>query len=120
MALARRAVVMAPDQATYLNTLGVALYRAWRTDDAIEVLTRSMVAGHGEARAYDLFVLAMARHRLGQVEAARANFARAVRWVEGRKGLPPNQAAELKAFHAEAEAVLAGPSGELPADVFSP
>jgi tetratricopeptide (TPR) repeat protein len=118
--LARRAVALAPEQAAYLKTLGVAVYRAGWNAEAIEVLERSLAAGHADSEAYDLFVLAMARHRLGQVEAASTDLARAVRSVEGRKSLTPDEAAELKAFHAEAKAVLAGPSGELPADVFAP
>jgi hypothetical protein len=59
-------------------------------------------------------------HGLGRREQARACFDRAVRWVEGHKGLPADWDEELAAFRTEAEAVLAGPAGELPEDVFAP
>ncbi len=62
----------------------------------------------------------MARHRLGQTVPARADFDRALRWRQEHPRQPPQWAKELDAFQAEAEAVLAGPPGELPADVFAP
>ena len=37
-----------------------------------------------------------------------------------RKNLPAQYLPELTSFRAEAEAALAGPSAELPADVFAP
>jgi hypothetical protein len=45
-----------------------------------------------------------------------------VRWWGERKNLPAPYVSELTSFRAEAEAVLAlaGPSDELPADVFAP
>jgi hypothetical protein len=64
----------------------------------------------------------MAHHRLGHATQARACFDRAVRWLSERKNLPAPYVTELTRFRAEAEAVLAlaGPSAELPADVFAP
>jgi tetratricopeptide (TPR) repeat protein len=118
--LARRAVELEPNEASYLNTLGVAEYRACQYTPAIATLERSLAASRGEFDAFDLFVLAMAHHRQGRREQARASFDRAVLWVESPKGLPVGWAAELAALRAEAEAVLAGPAGELPVDVFAP
>jgi uncharacterized protein HemY len=109
-----------PDQRNYLNTLGVALYRAVRHDEAVPVLKRSLDASGGKTDAYDLFFLAMARHRLGEASEARADFDRAVRWIDAHPDLDARSLAELKSFRAEAEAVLALPAGELPADVFAP
>jgi hypothetical protein len=43
-----------------------------------------------------------------------------VQWWHGKKGLAPGYVQELTAFRAEAEAVLAGTGGDLPADVFAP
>ena len=120
MDLARRAVELAPDRATYLNTLGVALYRAGRHAEAVPVLERSLAVGKGQADAFDLFFLAMARQKLGQSARARADFDRALRWVREHPQQPPQWAKELAEFQAEAEAVLAGPPGELPADVIAP
>jgi WD40 repeat protein/Tfp pilus assembly protein PilF len=120
LALARRAVELDPGRAYYLNTLGVALYRAGRLAEAVPVLERSLAAGQGAADAHDLFFLAMARHRLGQATRARAAFDRAVAWRRDHPGRPdPASAAELDPFQAEARAVLDGPPPELPADVFA-
>ncbi len=69
VALARQAVALAPDQSIYLNTLGVALYRAGRYAEAVDVLERSLAAGRGEFDAFDLFFLAMAHHQLGIIRA---------------------------------------------------
>jgi tetratricopeptide (TPR) repeat protein len=120
VALARQAVALAPGQQMSLNTLGVALYRAGDYVESVSVLERSLAAGKGEFDAFDLFFLAMAHHRLGHPAQARACFDRAVRWWGERKNLPAQHVQELSGFRAEAEAVLAGPGGELPADVFAP
>jgi WD40 repeat protein/Tfp pilus assembly protein PilF len=119
VSLARKAVATEPDQAIYLNTLGVALYRAGRYVQAIATLQQTIAAKTGQFDAFDLFFLAMARHRLGQTVQARDSFDRAVRWWREQKQLPDNAATELAGFRAEAEAVLAGPGDELPDDVFA-
>jgi tetratricopeptide (TPR) repeat protein len=118
--LARRAIELTPEQAIYHNTLGVALYRAGRCAEAVPVLERSLAAGHGQADAFDLFFLSLARHQLGQAARARADFDRAVRWRRDHPNLPAQWTAELDAFQAEAEAVLAAPADELPPDVWAP
>jgi serine/threonine protein kinase/WD40 repeat protein/tetratricopeptide (TPR) repeat protein len=120
VSMARKAVAGAPGTAIYLNTLGVALYRAGRYAEAIAALERSLAAGKDEADAFDLFFLAMARHQLGQVVRASADFETAVQWRRNHSKLPTQWATELDAFQAEAEAVLALPAVELPTDVFAP
>jgi tetratricopeptide (TPR) repeat protein len=121
VSLARKAVAVAPDQPVYLNTLGVALYRAGRHAQAIATLEQSLAANKGQFAAFDLFFLAMARQRLGQAVEARDSFDRAVRWWREHQQLPDQHAKELADFRAEAEAVLGltRPNGELPADVFA-
>jgi hypothetical protein len=122
LALARRAVELAPNVGIYLNTLGVVQYRAGRYAEAVTTLEKNLAAGKGQFAAFDLFFQAMAHHRLGHRDEARACFDRAVRWVSEQKGLSEQDAKELAGFRAEAEAVLgrAGPNAELPADVFAP
>ena len=61
----------------------------------------------------------MAHHLRGHREQARDCHDRAVRWLGEQKSLAAEYAAELARFRAEAEAVLAGPGGKLPADVFA-
>jgi serine/threonine protein kinase/WD40 repeat protein/tetratricopeptide (TPR) repeat protein len=120
LALARKAVAMAPGQATYLNTLGVAQFRAGLYAEAIDTLEKSLAASKGQSDGFDLFFLAMARHRLGRDARARADFDRALRWRRDHPNLTqPQWAADLDAFQAEAKAALGGPGIELPDDVFA-
>ena len=119
--LAWKAVSKAPDTAIYLNTLGVAQYRAGRHAQAIAPLEKSLEAGKGESDAFDLFFLAMARFKLGQIAQARADFDRAVKWRRDHPNLTqPGWSDDLDAFQTEARALLVGPPAELPADVFAP
>jgi serine/threonine protein kinase/WD40 repeat protein/tetratricopeptide (TPR) repeat protein len=119
VSLARKAIAQSPSTSTYLNTLGVALYRAGQDAEAVATLERSLAGGHGQLDAFDLFFLAMAHHRLGQTVQALSAFDRAVRWCREQKNLPDQYVEELAGFRAEAEAVLARPTGELPDDVFA-
>ncbi len=108
--LARKAVEKAPEQSLYLNTLGVALYRNSQYADAVPVLEKSLKASNGATDAFDLFFLAMCRHRRGDAGRAKEDRDRAVRWVKDHEaGLPPAWAEQLAAFQAETNAVLAQP-----------
>ncbi|HZW32334.1 MAG TPA: protein kinase, partial [Isosphaeraceae bacterium] len=118
LAFGRRALALAPDEAMSLNTMGIVHYRACRYVEAIATLERSLAAGHGQADGFDLFFLAMAHHRLGHRDQARDCFGRALRWLGEQKSLNEQSSKELAGFRAEATAVLAGPAGELPEDVF--
>jgi tetratricopeptide (TPR) repeat protein len=105
--LARLAVEQEPQNATLLNTLGVALYRNGHYREARATLEKSLQQSKGETDAFDLFFLAMCHARLGEREEAMRCFTRAVRWVKDRKGrLSAAWAEELKAFEEEATAVL--------------
>jgi tetratricopeptide (TPR) repeat protein len=117
--LVRRAVELAPTQALYLNTLGVAQYRASLNAEALATLERSLAANRGQFAAFDLFPLAMAHHRLGHREAACDGFDRAVNWLSEQKDLSDQYARELAAFRAEAEALLNVPLPPLPSEPFA-
>jgi WD40 repeat protein/tetratricopeptide (TPR) repeat protein len=117
--LAALAAALEPQEQYKLNTLGIALYRAGRLARAIEALEKSLRAGKSQFDGYDLFFLAMAHHRLDQRAEGRACFDRGVHWMRSQKSLSEPVARELSGFRAEAEAVLAGPPCELPANVFS-
>jgi serine/threonine protein kinase/WD40 repeat protein len=121
VSLARRAVELAPTQDIYLNTLGVAQYRAGQHAEAIATLEKSLAAGKGESDGFDLFFLAMARYRLGRVAEARADFDRAVKWRRDHPNpAQPGWSEELDAFQAEARALLDEAAPELPVDVLAP
>jgi WD40 repeat protein/tetratricopeptide (TPR) repeat protein len=120
LSLVRQAIALAPDQWIYLNNLGVVLYRSGQYLESVDVLERSLAAGRGEFDGFDLFFLAMAHRHLGHSNQAQTCFDRAVRWVESRQKLPPHYIQDLATFRAEAVALLAGPGGDLPADVFAP
>jgi WD40 repeat protein/tetratricopeptide (TPR) repeat protein len=119
LALSLRAVELAPGQQMYLNTRGVVLYRAGQNSNAVTILMKSLEAGHGQFDAFDLFFLAMAHHRLGHRGEARQCLDRAIAWMGHPAALAGDQVKELASFRAEADAVLAGPVGELPEDIFA-
>ena len=105
---ARRGVELMPKVAGYHNTLGIVLARLGRHRESVDELETSLAASSGGEAAYDLFFLAIDYHRLGDPVRAKACYDRAVRHeVESR--LPSKQVEELRAFHAEAEAVLSAP-----------
>jgi hypothetical protein len=103
---AEAACRLAPKNSNYLNTLGVAQYRAGQHQAAEDTLARSdaiHAAGQGGSHPADLAFLAMAQHRLGQKDKAQESIRRlreamkAPRWAED---------AESRAFLREAEALL--------------
>jgi tetratricopeptide (TPR) repeat protein len=121
LALARRAIELAPGQGLYLNTLGIAQYRADQYAEAIATLQMSLAAGQGGSDAFDLLFLAMARFKLGQIAQARADFDRAMKWrLDHPNLIQSGWADELDTFQAEARALLDGPPAELPKVVFAP
>jgi serine/threonine protein kinase/formylglycine-generating enzyme required for sulfatase activity/tetratricopeptide (TPR) repeat protein len=106
--LAERAVERKPATALYRSTLGIVCYRLGRYADAIEALNVALMKAGGDRAAFDLFFLALAEHRLGEAEDARAHYERAVRWADELGAtLAPLQREELRAIRAEADAELA-------------
>jgi tetratricopeptide (TPR) repeat protein len=98
---AGKAVQLAPQDANYWNTLGVAHYRAgdWRA--AVTALDKSMELRNG-GDGFDWLFMAMAHCQLGDKDAARKWYDKAIAWAEKYK--PDDD--ELGRFRAEAAELL--------------
>ena len=120
VALARRAVDLTPVDPGALTILSFVLYRAGQYAEAIANLTRLSEVRHGETDPTTDFYRAMAHHLLGHRTEARAIRDRAVRWMTDHGRNDARVFNALARVRAEAEAILAGPTGELPDDVFTP
>jgi tetratricopeptide (TPR) repeat protein len=116
MLLAEKAVRKEPKSPLYCNTLGLAYYRTGQYRQAVEILRPNLQRQEASALAYDLYILAMSCHRLGETERARDYFTLAVRSSDPQKGPSPARLDELSAFRAEAEAVLGLPTPPAPAE----
>jgi tetratricopeptide (TPR) repeat protein len=89
-----------------LNTLGIALYRASRYDEAIRRLEQAIRVRDGVGLPGDWAFLALAHHRLGHGDAARS-------WVDRLREHQPSMAPdqfwfelEVRLLRSEAEAVI--------------
>jgi tetratricopeptide (TPR) repeat protein/serine/threonine protein kinase len=108
VALARKAMQLAPKEGAYWNTLGVAHYRAGDWKAAIAALGKSVELRQG-GDAVDRFFLAMAHQKLGNPDEARKAYDQALQWLaKSQATLEKNKefAAGLRFFQAEAEATL--------------
>jgi WD40 repeat protein/serine/threonine protein kinase len=103
--LAEKAVRLAPGNANYRNTLGVAYYRAGRYREAVAILRSNLAHQQDSALAWDLYFLAMSLHRLGEAARARDYYDWAFRWTASWR-LSAGRREELSFFRAEAERVL--------------
>jgi tetratricopeptide (TPR) repeat protein len=101
VALAERAVQVAPQDGNSWNTLGAARYRAEDYSGAIAALKKAMALRQG-GDSLDWFFLAMASWQLGDKDQARQWYAKAVSWMEEHR--PKDE--ELARFRAEAEELL--------------
>ncbi|HYV34181.1 MAG TPA: hypothetical protein VE988_00670, partial [Gemmataceae bacterium] len=104
--LAEKAVRLAPENAHYRNTLGVAYYRAGRFQDAVGKLEQNLTRQDDKGLAFDLYFLAMSHHQLGETARARDYYTWAMRWTAAQPSLSAAEREELTAFRAEAEEVL--------------
>jgi tetratricopeptide (TPR) repeat protein len=96
-----------PDYPNVLNTLGIALYRAGRFEEAIQRLEEAIQArGGGQGHPEDWPFLAMAHHRLGHRNDAR----RWLEWLRDDQAIAdparPWDELELRLVRSEAEAVI--------------
>jgi serine/threonine protein kinase/tetratricopeptide (TPR) repeat protein len=77
-ALAEKALSAGPKMAWYLHTLGLAHYRAGRSDEAVRRLEESLrIAPEWSARPVNWLVLALSHQRLGHAAEAREWLTRA-------------------------------------------
>jgi tetratricopeptide (TPR) repeat protein len=118
VALAEKAVVKDPGNVNYVGTLGAALYRAGRHDEAVKRLEKALALRTDDSREWDWLFLAMAHHRLGHTDEAKVRLKQAVERLDDsarRQALDWWMRKELDLIRREAEGVLkqpAGPSGK--------
>jgi eukaryotic-like serine/threonine-protein kinase len=119
--LAEHSLSGVPDTQRFLvlNTLGAALYRAGRFDEAVRRLEEGIKNRGGSGVPQDWVFLAMSHLKLGHSAEAR-------RWLDKLKSRsivnhPLNfwDEVEILAFQREAEALLRAPGIDLPVDVFA-
>jgi tetratricopeptide (TPR) repeat protein len=113
VALAEKAVKLAPGDGSIWNTLGVARYRAADWKGAVEALNKSMELRKGGGDSEDWFFLAMAERQLDNKDAARNWYDKAVEWME--KNNPRD--GELIRFRAEATKLLGIPQKDVTPEI---
>jgi serine/threonine protein kinase/Flp pilus assembly protein TadD len=93
--LAAKAVARAPHNRRFLETLGAALYRAGRLDEAAKRLTEANAANlrADKTPVNTWLFLAMTHHRLGHADEARRWLARAVQAMDQAARQPARPAA---------------------------
>jgi tetratricopeptide (TPR) repeat protein len=106
--MAEAACRLKPENASFLNTLGVARYRVGQFAEARAALEKSLSGNDSPGvNAANLYFLALCHYRLGDAARAQVCFERARdRHKRNAVELPKNIAEELGHFQAEAEAVL--------------
>jgi tetratricopeptide (TPR) repeat protein len=103
---ARRAVALSPDNHHYLNSLGAALQRAGKHEEAIEALQDALAQSSPALAPYDLVFLALAHAGRGDWQAASDTFRQTTAAFESqRDALTPGERDELGLFIEEARAL---------------
>jgi hypothetical protein len=104
--LAQKAVQLNPDPMNR-NTLGLAYYRAGRFREAVTTLEPNLKDHVDWALPFDLYVLAMSHHHLGECPGARQFHDLAVRSSGAHGEAPKPYVVDLVAIQAEAAELLA-------------
>jgi serine/threonine protein kinase/WD40 repeat protein len=104
--LAEKAVRLEPGSEVFANTLGLAYYRVGRYREAVETLRPNLDRQDDSFLAFDLYLLAMSHHRLGEAARARDYYDWAVRWTTTRKDVFAEADEHLDRFRAEAEQLM--------------
>jgi tetratricopeptide (TPR) repeat protein len=104
------------NKSVLLNTLGLALYRAGRFDDAVTAIHQSMDANANsrEGIVTDWLILAMAHHQLGRPDQSRHWLEKSIAWLEElgknasqKDGEPAwDERIEFRLLRAEAESLI--------------
>jgi WD40 repeat protein/tetratricopeptide (TPR) repeat protein len=113
---ARAACMLMPDNDTVLNTLGVALYRVGKYDEAIDALARSdqLSTDRGDGSLpHNVAFLAMANHQLGKADNAAKHLESLRTLMKSSKWAKD---AEAIAFLREAERLIDNPTQKQPGD----
>jgi uncharacterized protein HemY len=84
----------------------MVFYRNGKHTEAISVLEKSLAKSRGRSDAFDLFILAMRHHQLGEPAKAKECYDQALKWVRDRRDLPASWIEDLTASQAEADGVL--------------
>jgi tetratricopeptide (TPR) repeat protein len=124
---ASAAVAARPRDPELLNTLGAALYRAGRFDEAARRLDEAIAIRGGDGSPVDRLLLAVALAGSGRSEAARSWLDKAIAASEGtdKSGPQPSSTPvqlpwtieiEIQGLRREAEALILAP--DLPTDPF--
>jgi hypothetical protein len=112
LALARRAVALAPTDMTARNTLGVACYRAGQFREAAEHLETAARRREDDYLAWDHYFLAMTYHKLGETAKSAACRARADRLAQSAaERLRFAERDELRTIQAEVDDLLGKSAG---------
>jgi tetratricopeptide (TPR) repeat protein len=109
MAEAALAAYPADEKRFALNTLGAALFRAGRIDEAIARLNESVKASGGAGVPQDWAYLAMAHHKKGDREEARRWLEKVRAHVKDEKIAFSSDLVETRILLKEAEALLREP-----------
>jgi serine/threonine protein kinase/tetratricopeptide (TPR) repeat protein len=104
--LAKQAVDLTPNSATYRNALGVAQYRAGNWGESIQALNEAQKRRPG-GHCLDWFFLAVAHWKMGDKEKAKGEYEQGARWMDANAPDHP----EFKKHREDARRCL-----ELPAD----
>jgi WD40 repeat protein len=99
-----------PERSTVLNTLGAALYRAGRFEEAVHRLNESIQVRGGKGLLQGFAFLAMAHHRLGHHDEAK-------RWLDKLAAIQPKEGfdvsqedVETRILGHEAQSLILGSS----------
>jgi tetratricopeptide (TPR) repeat protein len=109
--LASQATRLAPGEAAYWNTLGVAHYRLGEWQKSVKALETAEKLAPGKHDCGRAFFLAMCHQRLGDPATARVHYDRAVRRFQEEQGtLSAKQRQELMDLRDEADRLMKAPA----------